>query len=576
MISYPFRHNIRFFIFMYILGTICLFTTSEISYSPYFFKQFFELFLDIYIFCAIITILPNPVQIIILLGASSISYFITIVDLFCYIRFGSTLSPSILRLMTETNQAEAIGFLKSYIDTNILLSPLPLIFLLIICHIYCYKASFTKTSIRKNKLIDIATTTLIFISILFSFKNKLYLIHTWRFENLSQIEEYFGKEYYASRAQYLPIYRLIFSIHANQLAKKQIRRLIQISKNIEVDSCKVLSPNIILIFGESYNKHHSQLYGYQLPTTPNQLRRMKEGSLFLFEDAVSPYNITSDVLKCAFSLNDMSKHEDWSEKPLFTMAFKKAGYYVTFISNEFLMKSQENFADFSGGMFLNDPVINDMQFSNRNNKIHNYDEDLIKDYYALHKVIRKQQLTIFSLIGQHVEYKSRFPKSFSIFNKNSYSRPDLTDEEIQILSDYDNATRYNDYVINQIIKIFEKDNAIIIYLPDHGEECFDEIKTFGRLHNELISYEMAKNEFQIPFWIWCSQTYREKNPIIVDNIKAAKHKRFFSDDLSHLMLQLGGIYCNDYRDECNIISPHYNNKKKRLLRGSIDYDLLMH
>ena len=68
--------------------------------------------------------------------------------------------------------------------------------------------------------------------------------------------------------------------------------------------------------------------------------------------------------------------------------------------------------------------------------------------------------------------------NFSHFGNKDYNRPQLTTDEIEIVKDYDNATYYNDYVINQIISLFEQEEAIVIYLSDHGEECFDEINTF--------------------------------------------------------------------------------------------------
>jgi heptose-I-phosphate ethanolaminephosphotransferase len=113
-------------------------------------------------------------------------------------------------------------------------------------------------------------------------------------------------------------------------------------------------------------------------------------------------------------------------------------------------------------------------------------------------------------------------------------------------------------------------------MPDHGEEVFDELKTFGRLHDTVISKEMAKNEFQIPFWIYCSNRYQELHPIIVESIKNATNRRFFSDDLPHLLLYLGGITCRGYRESCNILKQNFDINRKRLLRGQIDYDKITH
>ena len=56
---------------------------------------------------------------------------------------------------------------------------------------------------------------------------------------------------------YLPPYRLAFAIFSNELASHQIDQLIATKDKVQVDSCTYTTPNIVLIIGESYGKHHS-------------------------------------------------------------------------------------------------------------------------------------------------------------------------------------------------------------------------------------------------------------------------------------------------------------------------------
>ena len=44
------------------------------------------------------------------------------------------------------------------------------------------------------------------------------------------------------------------------------------------------------------------------------------------------------------------------------------------------------------------------------------------------------------------------------------------DAQRKVLSHYDNATLYNDSIVAEIVKRFQKEDAVIIYVPDHGEE----------------------------------------------------------------------------------------------------------
>lgn len=574
-----------FFFFMYILGAICIAYTAERVYPPFFIKLFFELFLDLYLLTVVLSLFPARVSNMLATILGTIFYTVAIVDMFCFVRISSTISPSITRLIAETNSEETTGFFHSYVTSDIVWSPVGFLFLLAILNIIAAIVWNSKRlTVPAKPIIGLLTIPLLLIGGISAAKNKASLYHTWQFNTVGKIEKYFGDNFFAARAQYLPIYRLAFALHANRLAACEASHLLNISNGIKAHRSTFITPpnTLVLIIGESYNKHHSQLYGYQLPTTPKQAARHANGELFVFQDAVTPFNITSDVLKNAFSLNDLSQHEDWSDKPLFTQLIKKAGYDVTFISNFFVMKNQKDFADFSGGMFLNDASLSATQFDRRNSSTYQYDEQLLDDYRQLmanadtqHADSLTHRLIIFSLTGQHVDYKDRYPDAYNQFKQSDYHRPDLKPDELQTVIAYDNATLYNDYIVDSIIRIFEDDNAIVLYMADHGEEVYDEIKTFGRQHNSVIPRDMAKNEFQVPFWIWASPAFRKQQSELTAQMQAAVTRSFFSDDLSQLMLYLAGIECTEYRDSLNILSPRYTTHRLRLLRGRDDYDNIM-
>ena len=581
MLTKPIINNILFFVFMYALGALCINTTAGSDYFPFFIKLLFELFFDLYVICCLLVFLPKHLRLLSSCLLSIFLYLIAIVDLFCIVRFGTTISPSILQLVMETNTMEAHEFLSSYVSPNILISPVGYVILLMLIHIvisYFTKvtslfAKITIKSKKKNITINGIVLLLLLVGLFAGLKNKRNIFNTWKLDSMGKVEVFFASDYYNRRAQYLPIHRLAFAVHTINLTRQELVTLQHTIYKTRIDSCKYTSPNIILIIGESYNKHHSQLYGYSQKTTPYQLHRKQANELYVFTNAVTPYNLTSDVLKNSFSLNDLTKGESWCEKPLFTGIFKKAGYQVTFLSNQFVMKQQSNLYDFCGGVFLNNPSLSDYQFDIRNSKTHEYDEGLIDDFHTLcDKKASNHRLIIFSLIGQHVTYADRFPSNYTRLHTSDYQRYDLNNEQLQIVVDYDNATLYNDYVINKIIQLFEQEDAIVIYMPDHGDECYDQIMTYGRLHCDPITKDIATNEFQIPFWIWCSKKYNDLHPSIVKQISQSTDRRFYSDDLPHLLLYLGGIYCQDYHDENNVISSSYNNQRKRILRKNTNYD----
>lgn len=381
-------------------------------------------------------------------------------------------------------------------------------------------------------------------------------------------------------------YRLAFSIRANQLAARQIDVIHKVAESVEVDSCSFKSPNIVLIIGEAYNRQHSELYGYDRPTTPRQLEMKRSGQLVTYTDVVSPWNLTSYVFKHFMSTYAVGDKGDWCDYPLFGEIFRKAGYHVTFLTNEFLPQAKQAVYDFSGGFFLNDPKLSAAQFDKRNTKLHVFDEGLLHDYIGIREernmrgdTLQKGDLTIFHLIGQHQNYRIRCPRSKMHFTVADYAdRTDLKKEQWKKnLCWYDNATLYNDSIVSEITKLFADKDAIVIYMPDHGEEVHSrELPHFsGRMHSTKIVRRLAREEFEIPFWILATPRYQQAHPELWAEIKAAASRPYMTDALPHLLMYLAGIDCRYYRPDLNILSPEYNARRPRLLKHQADYDEIM-
>ena len=372
-----------------------------------------------------------------------------------------------------------------------------------------------------------------------------------------------------------PVYRLLFSVYANGLTAQQVDKLVANIDKAVVDSCSYRSKNIVLIIGESYNRHHASLYGYGMPTTPRQEARARKGGLVPFTDVVAPWNLTSFVFKYLFSLYTVGDKGEWCDYPLFPELFRKAGYHVTFLTNQFLPQAKEAVYDFSGGFFLNNPTLSKAMFDTRNKSLFRFDESMLDQYDRLKKHNKEHNLIIFHLKGQHVDYRTRFPRGRRHFNPDDYDRPELKQKELRVLADYDNAVLYNDSVVDQIVKRFEDEEAVVIYVPDHGEECYGEgVHFYGRMHSTEITARLAHEEFDIPFWLWCSHDFIVNNPEVYGDILKARDRRYMTDALPHLLLYLGGISTPHYRDDLNILSDGYNEARPRILKNTTDYDKL--
>ena len=589
----PIEKNGAFFVFMFALGWLC----TQLEIMPYYLRNrgaqpyelaLPELFLDIYVACVVLTLIPRKVRFWVRALLYLLLYGIAIVDVFCYIRFESTLTPTMLMLVGETSSQEASEFLSAYLSWDIITSELGWVLLLLLVHVLWTLVRWLSRSIRQRmvlpKVNPLAMTFLravlgalvvwlLYSAITQTWNNKVAIHRLFSCNTLGEVEHELTQKDQAKL--YVPVYRLAFGIYANRLASHQIIQLEAASTKIQVDSCSFHVPDIVLVIGESYNKHHSQLYGYNKPTTPRQQAMAEEGSLVPFSDIVSSWNLTSFVFKPMLSLYAVGDSGEWCDQPLFPEVFRKAGYHVTFITNQFLPQAKEAVYDFSGGFFLNHPEVSSRLFDKRNIKLYRYDDGVLKELMA-NSQKPKANLTILHLMGSHVDYRARYPqKSFRRFTPQMYNRPDLTDKQKQTLADYDNSLLYNDSIVKAITNCFVDKEALVIYMPDHGEEIFDD-KPYvsGRRHNADIDYRLARNEMEIPFWIWGSPKYIENHPYGWQAIQVAKDRPMMTDALPHLLLYLGGISTPLYRSELNIISSDYNTHRPRILKGTTDYNQL--
>lgn len=588
----PIKDNASFFFFMYLIGILVSYVelpTNNPDAAVYS-NLWLELFLDLYVICIILTLFPLKIRRWIRAFLYIIAYGTSLTDLFCWVKFQSTLNPSMLLLVGETDEREASEFFSSYFTSDLIFSSVGLLLLVMLIHILTtflkkvklppaisYKVTVAKQIINHSHHI-LGGVCLVFLgwAIESSAHNKKEMVQMFSLDTIGSVEHELTTSDCAQF--YLPVYRLAFSIFSNELASQQVDRLIEAKDKMSVDSCSFKSPNIVLIIGESYGKLHSQQYGYFMPTTPRQIKREKSGLLVPFSDVVAPWNLTSFVFKNVFSLHVVGEKGEWCDYPLFPSLFRKAGYHVTFITNQFLPKAKQAVYDFSGGFFLNHPELSEAMFDSRNQQLYRFDRGLLDDYDKNQQQHNTDHnLIIFHLLGQHVKYNQRFPSDRRHFKAEDYvkKRADLDGKQRNVLADYDNAVLYNDSIVDAIISRFEDKEAIIIYMPDHGEECYEGNRGFiCRNHSAAIDYDLAHYEFEIPFWIFCSYKYAAKHPDIYKEIIGAKNRRFMTDALPHMLLYLAGIHAKDYHAEYNILSPQYNEMRPRILKNTTDYDKL--
>ena len=528
-----------------------------------------------YILCVFVCLFKRHyralVRKIILLLAS----VLTVVEAFVILFFSTRINSSIIALICETNATESSGFVTTYLlnwqFSIYVIGTLLFTLLLFFINSIDYKPLFETFKKYLNLYVF---KLLLFVIIVFSVSigvfrecRNLYW-HKYNIDEIGRVRKYafYSTTYLSSSCLYdaVRLYRMSF---------RDIPILVESLKNTEYDVCKYKSKNIVLIIGESFNKHHSSLYGYPLKTNPNL---EDEENLYVMNNVITTERLTSIVMKNIFSFRNKDNAIYWAEKTLFPAIFKKAGYYCSLISNQEIEKG--NFEDVynMANDYLVHPDTKPYLWNTINSEKFEYDGQLI-DEYAQRTVSDKQYtLTIFHLLGQHFAYKDRYPKDKGTFSVNDYEyRSELSHQQKEYVSQYDNAIRYGDEVVKSIIDLFRDDETIIIFFSDHGEEVYDYRDYMGRSHEAVITANVAKYVYNVPFFIWMSDKYMKVHPDIAESFVNSKDKPYMIDDIPHLLLDLAGIECDLYEPSRSFINEEYSYPKRLINESMHDYDCLM-
>lgn len=607
------RHGV-FMLFMVILMWITYTIVGEphTKHLDFYVQQFF---FDLYAFCGLLCVMERfgrrrrewrVAAEVIKYAFYTISYVVCFIEAFIYMRFYLAFSPTMLNLVMETNGGESTEFIRSCLQSPKFMEAVRIYIAILGGNVFCglfghrlYRWTTRRLLRGRGKMILADDTTRLLVwckhrvarflqALLFPLAATLLLLTTivpwvgekWKMIDYMLIEETTEAEKITGNVFYSPFLRIVYSYKFVKVVQKDTERLIHRMEDATLlgtalpDSMKRVQrdlPNIVLVIGESYNKHHASCYGYSLPTTPYADRMTGTGDLVVFDDAVTPWNITSNAFKSFLSTHSTDQSGTWTDGVLFPSIFHRAGYKVAFITNQFYKSNRQNRSDFNGSFFLNDPRLDSLCFDYRNTRHYRHDGNLLQELKRYKEA--EHNLYIVHFMGQHVLYKERCPESERHFTTADYDRPELTEDEVQIVADYDNATRYNDKVFGQLTTLFRKKDAIVIYLADHGDEVYDDgIGMFGRNHTATLTPQVLRSEFEVPMMVWMSRRFRRLHPDVARRVKEAAHRPFSTDDLPHLLLGLTNIATPYYNTQRDLLSPTFNPSRKRPIKDSANYD----
>ena len=315
-------------------------------------------------------------------------------------------------------------------------------------------------------------------------------------------------------------------------------------------------PYVVFILGESTTRNHMWIYGYHLQTTPYLSSLEKTGDLVKFTDVISPNGHTMEVLEKLFTFYRQGAKGKWYEYTDLFSILNQAGYYTTWLSN------QESSGIYgNNGRFYAERCKSDSFVCIRDTKsdfTEPYDEHLLPLLDQTLKQTKPKRFIVLHLMGTHVEYENRYPKTFKAFSTNVEQGENNKIKETKAA--YDTAVRYNDSIVNAIINRFKDKNALIIYTSDHGEDVMEINKRIAG-HDDL---DTNNQKVEIPMLVYMSKTFQKNYPYITNRIRLSAHHPFMTDDMIHSILDLMEIQTKEYRPSLSIFNKQFNNKRKRI------------
>lgn len=512
----PFRKEIRFFIVIFVMSSIVdvIGHIQLVSVSKAIFIA-----LHHYVICYFITLFLCLLPRFIVKIYKFVIYLLLVVNLLidsvCIFKFHFFFNPEIVGIALGTNINEANEFISTFMTSDFVL-----ILLLLFVVFFILYWVLSKIKIIVSKSVCALLLLMVIISIL-----SFIFVQSKNFGIVS-------------------ITKISTIINIGLPPKLE-----KFYTNPNIRTVEAVKPkNIVIIIGESFSKSHSSMYGYEKNTNPKLSNLESKGELYKFTNIKSPGLHTIEVFKALMSTY-RPEYEDsikWYKCLTIQEIVRKAGYNQIWISNQSKVGLYDNivtkYAELCDTLFF----VGDYYSRNSKWQTKDYDELLFKpviEYRNMKKY--KNKFFYIHLMGSHCEFNKRYPISFDVFKENDYLGK--KENQRKTLAEYDNSVLYNDYVVNEIIKIFSKEEVLIFYFSDHALDIFDSREDYnghGR-YNDIKSFEAGSN---IPFMVYVSPKYQARFPDDCERIRNAVNKKFRTDNMIYTIMDVIGVGFEDNDD----------------------------
>lgn len=235
--------------------------------------------------------------------------------------FHTNVNSEILQLLFDTNMNETFEFLHVLSGQNELYKVVVIIIIATFV-VYVTESLYAKyANLMKGQRVNLGIVTLVIL--MMSFFSLRSFCGIYDNKDIKSYEKwadthFTGHNTIAHTLKSLYYMKLSSGVNSIRLTKDVVEK--------GVVECKMKdSINIVLVIGESFNKRHASLYGYNLQTTPFMQHEASVGRMAIYDHATTTSNKTTAALRNIFSCNSVAVGENWSEYPFFPAIIRRGG-----------------------------------------------------------------------------------------------------------------------------------------------------------------------------------------------------------------------------------------------------------
>ncbi|WP_430812721.1 MULTISPECIES: phosphoethanolamine transferase [unclassified Carboxylicivirga] len=293
---------------------------------------------------------------------------------------------------------------------------------------------------------------------------------------------------------------------------------------------------VILVLGEAVRNDHLGFNGYHRNTTP----RLSQREIISFSKTRSLHSYTAASVPQLLTRADINSAEfAYTEESIISI-LNRCGFQTFWLGNQTPDYTYDGFAK-SANWYKN-VALTSSSYSDKKWT----DENILAHLDEIMPFDGQRTFACLHTIGSHWYYNYRYTNSFKHFVPVTKSRSIHHNSSNEIINAYDNSILFMDYFIDELIKRLEDDNAIMIYMSDHGELLGEDGMWLHAAEHHVLHDAAC--------FIWMSEKFKSKNKAKYRSAKENSAKHFTTSLLFHSILGCCDIKTGVRDDSHNIFS----------------------